>query len=496
MASLPRLALVRARKTWQAVADFTRLSPPQPFASAEPRLVWRPLLGAAIATCVVALFNGFPLAYPDTGNYLANAIDLIRLRTPWFFFRPLTYGVLLIPFATPFTIWLLPIGQGFLVAAAIRLTLRAAGVHLMDRLFIALVGFLSLFRSLSWFTGQIMPDVFTPVVILLTFVLLWARGPGRSELILATSLLTFSIATHLSHFPLYIGLVIVGLIMRATNGLAKESSRTIVQLACRGAIPLIAALGLVVGPNYLLFGRVVLSRSAAIFTLARLVGTGAAQRYLEGACPTTRYALCSERAGLRASVDWFLWDPHGPTTRSVVSMARGDSTLLREAPEIVARTVHEEWPALLARSIQDGQRQLISFGIDFGGYSPYVDRSVRRLGLPLSRAYRTSRQSNQTLFTEFFTRVHYAIVGAALASLLMLLPGLRHPAERPCCALIGMVLFGVVLNAWILAALSEVQERYESRVIWLVPFVAAVAALRWSGQGRLVPIGPGARRPR
>jgi len=142
------------------------------------RLELRPLLAAALTTCVAALFNRFPLTYSDSGNYLDNAIDLIHLKKPWFFFRPLAYGAFLTPFATPFTIWLLPLAQGLLVAVAIRLALRTAGIHLTERFFVGLLGALSVLTSLSWFSGQIMPDVFTPIVILLSFVMLWARSSG------------------------------------------------------------------------------------------------------------------------------------------------------------------------------------------------------------------------------------------------------------------------------------------------------------------------------
>src|SRR5215213_5473389 len=87
---------------------------------------WRALLVAALLTCVLALYNHFPLTYSDSGNYLDNARDLLRGHRPWFFFRPLTYGVFLMPFATPFTLWLLPVAQGFIIAAAVELALRAA----------------------------------------------------------------------------------------------------------------------------------------------------------------------------------------------------------------------------------------------------------------------------------------------------------------------------------------------------------------------------------
>ena len=154
------------------------------------------LLAAALLTCTVALWNGFPLAYPDSGNYLNNARDLIAGREPWFFDRPLTYGIFLIPFITRYTIWLLPVAQGLIVAFAVELTLSTAGVAMSARDFLVLFAGLSVFSSLPWFSGQIMPDVFTGVLVLLSYVLVWGgRRLGPVQRGLAGSLLTLSIAS-------------------------------------------------------------------------------------------------------------------------------------------------------------------------------------------------------------------------------------------------------------------------------------------------------------
>jgi hypothetical protein len=40
----------------------------------------------------------------------------------------------------------------------------------------------------------------------------------------------------------------------------------------------------------------------------------------------------------------------------------------------------------------------------------------------------------------------------------------------------GLVLFGVVLNAAVCGMLSGAQDRYQARVVWLVPLLALIAA--------------------
>jgi hypothetical protein len=56
------------------------------------------------------------------------------------------------------------------------LALRSAGVRKSTRGFVVLFAGLSAFSSLPWFPGQIMPDTFTSLVILLSFVVSWGAG--------------------------------------------------------------------------------------------------------------------------------------------------------------------------------------------------------------------------------------------------------------------------------------------------------------------------------
>ena len=86
----------------------------------------------------MALYNEFPLTYLDTGTYIANARDVLGGRQPSFFDRPVTYDLFLIPFASSYTLWLVPLAQGFLVAFAVDLTLRSVSISLSTSGFLAL----------------------------------------------------------------------------------------------------------------------------------------------------------------------------------------------------------------------------------------------------------------------------------------------------------------------------------------------------------------------
>ena len=325
-----------------------------------------------------------------------------------------------------------------------------------------------------------MPDIFTGLVILLSYVVFWGGMLPRWQRRATGLLLAGAIATHLSHLPLYALLGATGLVGLALGNPAERSWAGLGRTAVRAAVPLLVAVAFLMGSNWVFHRRLVLSRSSSLFALAHLVGTGAAQRYLASACGTHAYRLCAERDSIVASSDWFLWAAAGTRKRHEPELVRGDSTFLREAPAIVSGAMRREWPALVGLGLRNTPRQLALFEIQPGEhrFSPPVEETMRRLGPMTLRRYLTSREVSGSLPVEAASRVHYVVVAVGLLAIVVslgLLRGRRDPALR---ALLATLLLGVVINAFLTASLSSVQARYQSRVMWLVPLAGAAAAIR------------------
>jgi hypothetical protein len=427
------------------------------------------LLPAALLTCLVAVYNEFPLTYPDSGGYIDNARDLAAFRAPGFFYRPFTYGVFLVPFVTRYTIWFVPLAQGLLVAAIVDLALRAASVFLSTRAFVALFAALSVFSTLSWFSGQLMPDIFTGLVILLFFVIVYgAEPPKRRERWLAGAVLAFAIATHLSHVALYSALLVVALVARVPFGGQTPSRRRLMH----ATVPLLAAALLLITPNYLLYREPVLSRSSGLFYLAHLVNDGLAQRFLDRACPTHHYQLCDDRARLRANTDWFLWAEDGPWRR------HEPETFLRESRAIIAGTLRQELPAVVGLSLKAAATQLVTLGAHRAEHKFSRSMYAGAQRLRLRTAYLASRQVQGTLPLEVVSIVQYAGVAVGLVLLLVSLPRLRGRAHRPLRLLIATACAGIVLNALVVTSLALVVNRYQRRVVWLIPLLGIVAVVQ------------------
>jgi hypothetical protein len=147
----------------------------------------------------------------------------------------------------------------------------------------------------------------------------------------------------------------------------------------------------------------------------------------------------------------------------------------------VRGTLRQEWPAQIAASLRNTAIQLGSIRTDLDLHES--DGQVRPLmalfGAPTLAGYEASLQARRELPLERAGEVQVWAVLVSLALLVGFAPwGL---AERGGAGgLLWMTLSGVVLNAAVVGTLSSVHDRYESRVIWLVPLaVFAVLAARY-----------------
>ncbi len=108
--------------------------------------------------------------------------------------------------------------------------------------------------------------------------------------------------------------------------------------------------------------------------------------------------------------------------------------------------------------------------------------------LPGERSsYLRSRQTRGALPHEFFTSVQNWTVIASLVVIGVFTPR-KWRSWPPRLIGLGVVIVStVVANAFVTGMLSMVENRFQSRVIWLLPLLAGVLVLDWrDGRQRLV----------
>ncbi len=92
---------------------------------------------------------------------------------------------------------------------------------------------------------------------------------------------------------------------------------------------------------------------------------------------------------------------------------------------------------------------------------------------------RVIRQAQGTLHEEFFTDVQSWTVTASLGVICMWLVFFRRGRSRQLIGLAAVIAFVVITNAAVTGILSNIEDRYQARVIWLVPLLAAMFVLTW-----------------
>jgi hypothetical protein len=475
------------------------------------------LLVAAVLLALPAILNGFPLIFFDTSGYLgrSSAVTADRVYTPnadaaavtapgradvvdpaspsppgghhrsyWsrisnnpLFMRPIFYSTFIVPFSTPWTFLILPLGQGFFAAYAVHRLFKAVGI-VGQKPFILTILLLSALSSLPLHVSYVMPDVFTGIMIIMSFVASYSWSQ-RSTIgkIADVGIVSLLIAFHLSHILIAAAL---GAACLAGALLRRLDLRAVLKptgVAAALVAPLVIAVALLVASNEIVARKPVISESSPLFLLARLLGDGPARVYLAQACPTAKYLLCSQLGrlgdgGATGSIsDHFLWSADG-------AMAQvAQPGLVDEAARINKATImrYPLWTA--GNALRNGLRQLVQFQVDPDVNSPpppFLVDSVARLNL--GKLYLRSPQAHG----RFPVRAASALIDLGLILSLALAAYVAVARRRDVDARVwqfaGFAVAGVLANAMATGALSEVHDRYGNRVVWLLVLAASMLA--------------------
>jgi hypothetical protein len=137
---------------------------------------------SAAALMWPSLWNGYPLVFADTGTYLSQAIEHY---IGWD--RPVFYSLFLLPLHMTITIWPAIVAQALLVAYTLHLVRRTLLPAFSAWWLVPIAVFLSVATALPWFASQLVPDVFTSLLVL---VLSFFQLPTISAPMMAPNLMS------------------------------------------------------------------------------------------------------------------------------------------------------------------------------------------------------------------------------------------------------------------------------------------------------------------
>jgi hypothetical protein len=439
------------------------------------------LLGALLLAWP-AIYNGFPLLYPDSMTYLdggrivARALFLHRF-SEYYGVRSLFYSLGILPWHWNVTPWPVVALQCLLVAWVVWLVVRSVTARRPAACYLVLVLPLSLLTGVGWYTGFIMPDILGPVLYLSIYLLVFAPDTlSRAEHVILSPIAVWAVTAHSTHLILAAGLCVLLALFALFD---RRTLRRRVQGVGEAAAIVALAAAAQLAMNGYLYGKLSLNGERPPYLMARIIADGPGRLYLEKHCSQLQWAICAHVEELSGDADGFLWGSEAIYENAPDSEK---DRMVKEEMTFVLATVRTYPREQLLRSAANFRDQLFAFGIYGFDSSPWILGQFDSV-LPRARAsYLRSRQAQDALPLDMLSDVQWWTVVVSLAMIAVLIPFLWRRHSPRLGGLSVVIAAAVVANAFVTGVLSVVDDRYGCRVIWLVPLLAGVFLLDWIGQ--------------
>ncbi len=474
---------------------------------------WRPwlvvLASAVLILAVIAAF-GHPTVFTDTDDYQSLghelALDAGLVAPPelsdadiaqakydahmghtQMASRSALYGVFLFGAEAAGTLWLVAGLQAAATAWVVATLWRTAlpGRRWWEP--VAVIAGLALLTPLPFFAGFAMPDIFAAVAAIIAALLLFY--PDRIERVERwglAALLVFALGVHTSHVLLAVALVAVGSV---TLVVLRVDRRAIVRRI--GLLVGLIAVAVAANGAYGIGIRLTTGERLRNqpFLTARLLADGPGRDYLRHACAhETPYVLCRFKAKPLSDSEDVLWSDLPGTGVFMLSTYATRVKLEDQEGRFVVGTLAYAPVAQAVASLKNWGRQLLLAYVDdpvrtpafylndpywrqttlppmiarIEACGPRHDRCDSRLTVALSRRWHGALS------------IIAAVVAFAALGVLAWRSRRATPGPDRLVAAAVFLLLAVLINAGVCGVLSGPFARYQARIVWLIPLVAAM----------------------
>jgi hypothetical protein len=405
---------------------------------------------AVFALLAPAIVNGFPFVFADTGGYLARPFEHALALG-----RSALYGLFLAS-GISFQFWPQAILQAALTVWIVRIVLRVY-VCSGPVVFAAVISSLTLFSSLPWYAGMLMPDIFLPLAVMALHLLAFAQAdlrPLEPPLLIAVA--AFAMASHMSILALIAGLLLLFFAL-------KWVPWPFVMHRPRLDLPIAACacgVALALFSNLAIAGKFAFTPGGSSFFFARLLQDGIVARYLADRCPDPNIRVCAFRAELPRDADDWLWG------NSPLGKLGGWETFEPEGRRIIIDSL-VRYPLLHVRlAVRATAEQLVTLDTGEGFHSKdnwHAKDILQRFAPNAMPSFQASLQQRDALdFTVLnLVQVPLALVASAMLPVFLVLLRGRNSALA---ALALTVVFAILANAAICGIFSNPNARYQSRI--------------------------------
>ena len=342
------------------------------------------------------------------------------------------------------------LGQGWLtIWTALILVPREAFARPVPALAILSLAALT---TLPWYVSYMMPDLLAALVIAYGAVLWRAFDEiGPLMRILLGLFAAFALISHYGHPPMAAGLFGLVLLARAVQ------RRLTLSVAAAAVLPILFALLGNLGASSVALDQPSMAPKRLPILLARSIEDGPAAWYLAEACPAGEdLAICAAFDGeVPDDITAFLWGPGG-----IRSLTGSQLSAIRDEEARILWAAFRAYPvAQTASLLSNAALQTVRVGLSELSPAPTSD---------LLAAPQPEGRPSEALRRTFDPVVEGTTLLGALA---LLAACIARPARfAPVLIVVG----GLFANAAIFGGLSAPVDRYQGRVVWLIPFLALI----------------------
>jgi hypothetical protein len=421
---------------------------------------------------LIGFYNGYPLVYSDTGTYIYSGFDkFIPID------RPITYGLFVKIFSFNYSLWFVILFQNFITAFVIYELLKTIKIanNRFNFFYLSVLTFLMLFTGLAWYSNQIMPDFFTPVFILVIFILLKRENYSWFTKVILCLILIYALITHFSH--LLIASVLIGFVVILKFAVKRKFNDIALKNLLAVSIIIFSSWFVLAGINYKVEKKFILSKASHVFIMAHLDDTGILEKYLKENCSKIEYKdckICQYKDSLTGDLGAFIW------SGKILEKTGGWVNSKDDYNKIIKGTLTTPNYLFLNifKSFNYGLIQLTKNQIGQGltaynqGSAPYQQIHWRFYDELTN--YLNSRQNKWNggnLKLDDLNLIHLVILILSLFIVIYLYTSsVLAKLESTTVLFLIFVIMAIVINSFITAGLNSPCERFQARVVWLLPF--------------------------
>ncbi|MFT5085067.1 MAG: hypothetical protein ACI9Y1_003124 [Lentisphaeria bacterium] len=370
--------------------------------------------------------------------------------------------------------------QASLTFYLILLVLRLLKVSTRQNILISLA-VVSFLTPASFYNSYVLVDTFAAFG-LLSFAILATFFTKLLKLdkFMLFSLMVLSTTSHLTHLVMILLLLILIGMMSIFFRNIYESSKYAL---------LTGILSVVIGIVSILVTNIVIEKSFGAPPLqvpmltARFIEDGPGYLYIQNNCDKSEFIICEFQDQLPLDSQSFLWDIN-PQTSIFYNADIRTKRLMAKQDKVFASYVFLEHPWLVIKSMTANTvEQLFDLSmLNFNYQDPYKRHFENKLPTDKFEKMLSSLSYNNKWPIDSISLIVYLSTLFSMSILMAYYLRRKqtkytNEALHAFDGIVIIVVLGLVINAFICGAGSEPQARYTTRMIWLIPFLATVAAL-------------------